>query len=234
MEAINPFADPEFKKDLLEKEGLGNSIAPGDECLDAELVEEFEPGEFKSIIDSAPTLPKAAKNMILDASALAKNQTDLKVKEMENSLNQVLSNYNKEYGLDLHLNLGDLSKSLVLVSDDKNRRVLELYLSKLYRSIKPILYLHLIQKLSLTIDWVLDPQRLFGNEGLSSADYFIVVEKLIQYIDQLSQLKNEIEITGDSLELKKLAEEDSEVDISDPESQRTVEEFIRLLRNEGS
>jgi hypothetical protein len=171
--------------------------------------------------------------MILDASAMSKGVQEQKVKEMENSLNQVLTNYNKEFGLDLHLNLADLSKSLVLVSDDKNRRILELYLSKIYKSIKPILYLHLIQKLSLTIDYVLDPQRLFGNEGLSSADYFIVVEKLIQYIDQLSQLRGEIEISGDSLELKKIAEEDTGVDLSDAESQKTVEEFMRLFRKEN-
>lgn len=225
MESINPFADPEFKKTLMEKEGL--SSGPND------VIEELEPEELKTIIQGAPVIPKAAKNMILDASAMSKGVQEQKVREMENSLNQVLSNYNKEFGLDLHLNLADLSKSLVLVSDDKNRRILELYLSKIYKSIKPILYLHLIQKLSLTIDYVLDPQRLFGNEGLSSADYFIVVEKLIQYIDQLSQLRGEIEISGDSLELKKIAEEDTGIDLSDAESQRTVEEFMRLFRKEN-
>lgn len=226
MESINPFADPEFKKTLMEKEGL--SSGPDD------VIEELEPEELKTIIQGAPVIPKAAKNMILDASAMSKGVQERKVKEMESSLNQVLSNYNKEFGLDLHLNLADLSKSLVLVSDDKNRRILELYLSKIYKSIKPILYLHLIQKLSLTIDYVLDPQRLFGNEGLSSADYFIVVEKLIQYIDQLSQLRDEIEISGDSLELKKIAEEDTGVDLSDAESQRTVEEFMQLFRKENT
>lgn len=225
MESINPFADPEFKKTLMEKEGL--SSGPND------VIEELEPEELKTIIQGAPVIPKAAKNMILDASAMSKGVQEQKVREMENSLNQVLSNYNKEFGLDLHLNLADLSKSLVLVSDDKNRRILELYLSKIYKSIKPILYLHLIQKLSLTIDYVLDPQRLFGNEGLSSADYFIVIEKLIQYIDQLSQLRDEIEISGDSLELKKIAEEDTGVDLSDAESQRTVEEFMQLFRKEN-
>lgn len=225
MESINPFADPEFKKTLMEKEGLSSGS-------NNDVIEELEPEELKTIIQGAPVIPKAAKNMILDASAMSKGVQEQKVREMENSLNQVLSNYNKEFGLDLHLNLADLSKSLVLVSDDKNRRILELYLSKIYKSIKPILYLHLIQKLSLTIDYVLDPQRLFGNEGLSSADYFIVVEKLIQYIDQLSQLRGEIEISGDSLELKKIAEEDTGIDLSDAESQRTVEEFMRLFRKE--
>jgi hypothetical protein len=225
MESINPFADPEFKKTLMEKEGLSSGSN--------DVIEELEPEELKTIIQGAPVIPKAAKNMILDASAMSKGVQEQKVKEMESSLNQVLSNYNKEFGLDLHLNLSDLSKSLVLVSDDKNRRILELYLSKIYKSIKPILYLHLIQKLSLTIDYVLDPQRLFGNEGLSSADYFIVVEKLIQYIDQLSQLRDEIEISGDSLELKKIAEEDTGIDLSDKESQRTVEEFMQLFRKEN-
>lgn len=226
MNAINPFSDPEFKKELMEKENLGKSVP---ECPEVIIPED---GDMKAIITGAPVLPKTAKNMILDASAIAKNQTEQKVREMENSLNLVLSNYNKEYGLDLHLNFSDLSQSLVLVSDDKSRRILELYVSKLYRSVKPILYIHLIQKLALTIDWVLDPQRLFGNEGLSSADYFIVVEKLIQYIDQLSQLKDEIEISGDSLELKELAESGEEIDLEDPESQETISRIMDLFRKD--
>lgn len=225
MDAINPFSDPSFKKELLKKEGK--------DIQEAEVEEVGRP-ELRAMISGAPVLPGTAKNLILDASAIAKNQTEKKVKEMENSLNQVLTNYNKEYGLDLHLNLSDLSQSLVLVSDDKSRRILELYVSKLYKSIKPILYIHLIQKLSLTIDWVLDPQRLFGNEGLSSADYFIVVEKLIQYIEQLSQLKDEIEISGDSLELKKLAEEDSEIDLGSPESKEVVDQFMKLFKKDDA
>ena len=71
MEAINPFADPEFKKQILAKEKKNASIVPDNEY---EVVEEDTDTkmDMKSLISGAPTLPKTAKNLILDASAIAK------------------------------------------------------------------------------------------------------------------------------------------------------------------
>ena len=80
MEAINPFSDPEFKKKLLEKEGFSSDS-------DYELLEDHQ--DLKSIISDAPILPKTAKNLILDASAIAKNEKEQKAKEMSLALNNI-------------------------------------------------------------------------------------------------------------------------------------------------
>lgn len=232
MEAINPFADPEFKKQILAKEKKNVKYSDPE---DYEIIES-EPetkSDLKSLISGAPNLPKAAKNLILDATALAKNEKEQKVKEMEMSLNQVLTKYNEDYGLSLHLNLGDLSKSLVDVADPKKRRVLELYVSELYSSVKPLLYLHLIQKLYLAMDYILSPERLFNSGDLTTADMFLVVEKLISYIDQISQLQSEVAVKGADLELRQLGEDMQDDGIDTEENREAVENFMRLFNKES-
>jgi hypothetical protein len=48
------------------------------------------------------------------------------------SLNQVMTKYNKEYGLDLNIDFSSMSRTLVAISDPKDRRTLELYLSEIF------------------------------------------------------------------------------------------------------
>lgn len=225
MEAINPFSDPEFKKKLLEKEGFSSDSDY------EELLEDHQ--DLKSIISDAPILPKIAKNLILDASAIAKNEKEQKAKEMSLALNNIFSRYNKEYGTDLQINFDSLSNTLINVSDPKSRHVLELYVSEVFKSFRPILILHLMQKLTLAIDYVLDPQRLFGQD-MTTQDIFIVVEKLLQYIDQLDSLRSDVEIKGSDLELKKLAEENTGVDFQSEEAQQAISDFWKLFNNDNN
>lgn len=213
MKSINPFDDPEFKKTIL-----------GDEVLGSEMAE---------IIDSVPTISDSASTLIVDASALAKTKNEQKAQEITLALNNVFSEYNKKYDLDLSIDFSSMSRTLVNVADPKKRHVLELYLSEVFKSIKPILVLHMIQKLALIIDTILDPNKLFNSE-LSTADMFLVVEKLLVYIDQLEEMKKDIVIPGADLELKKLAEEQGDSSIDSQINQEMVEEFMKLFRNEHS
>ena len=227
MESINPFSDPAFKKQLLEKSGkLEQDPDEYEELEDNDPV-----SDLKNIISSAPKLPKTAKNMILDASALAKNEKEKKALEMTSSLNEIFSKYNKEYNTDLNIDFSSLSRTLVNVSDPKSRHVLELYVSEVFKSLRPILILHMIQKLTLAIDYILSPEKLFGQE-MSTQDIFIVCEKLLQYIDQLEQIKDTVEIKGSDLELKKLADSKSTEIANDPESKKVIDDFWKLMRQD--
>lgn len=226
IEAVNPFNDPEFKKQIIKDQGGINSV-------EYEMIEE-EPVDFKSIISGTPVIPNEKKisNLIIDASALAKNEKEARAQEMTTALNTVFSNYNKQFGLDLNINLNSLSQTLINLSDSRQLRTLELFISKVFRSYRAILILHLIQKLTLAIDYVTDPQRMFGQD-LSTADVFIVVEKLIQYIDQLNELKGEVLVKGDDLELKKISEEISNsTDLDSEESKKTIQSFMDLFNKD--
>lgn len=227
MESFNPFANDEIKDLILSKEGKkGKADQDQYEILGADT------GDIKSIIAGQPLIPKTASNLILDASAIAKNEKEQKALEIRQSINDVMTSYNEKYGLNLEIDLNNLSRTLVNVADDKNRRVLELFLSKYFKSMRAILCLHLMSRLTLAIDYITAPERLFSGD-LSTADIFIVVEKLISYIDQLQELKKTMEISGEDVELKKIAEESlADNNLDTEESREVIDEFMKLFRSE--
>lgn len=234
MEAINPFSDPEFKKSILSKEGKKAKTTS-----DLDTYEIIQPDldtseNLKRIITSAPVLPKQAKNIILDASALALNEKETKAAEMNLALNDVFTQYNKTYGTDLQIDFSNLSNTLVNVADPKTRQTLELYVSEVFKSIRPVLLLHLISKLSIALDYVLDPKRMFDTNQLSIPDLFLIIEKLQLYIENLNGLMKTTTIENSDQILKKLSEEQNDEAMNSPESKKAVEEFMSLfMRDSG-
>lgn len=230
MNAVNPFSDPEFKKQLLEKEGK----AANSDDYEILQPEEDLSGEFKNIISSAPKIPhsKDIKNIIMDASAISANQKEQKALELTNKLNQVFTRYNKEYGIDLHVDFSSLSNTLVNVADPKSRHILELYVSEVFQSIRPILILNMISKLCLIVDRALDISNVFDSSQMTIQDLFIVIEKLLQYIEMLDNLRESVVIKGSDLELKKISEETGNQELASPEAQKTVQEFLKLFQRE--
>lgn len=212
MDSFNPFQDDRIKDLVLSK----------------------EKGDLNSVISNKPSLPQTAQNLLLDASAIAKNEREEKALEVRKAINDVFSSYNEQYGLDLEIDLNSMSKTLVNIADEKNRKILENYLSLYYKGIKPILVLHLLSRLTLAIDYITAPERLF-NSDLSTADIFIVIEKLMSYIQDLQEMKKEIEVNGDTLELRRIAEEsagEGESEFDNPESRTVIDDFIKLFQTE--
>lgn len=233
IEAIDPFADPEFKKLILAKEGRGsNNQEPVDKCEVLSEDSATDNQDLRSIISSAPSLPGSARNLILDASAIAKNEREEDVQKMQTALNQVFTDYNKKYGLSLELDLGDLSRSLVAVSNPEKRRMLQLYLSEVFSSLKPIIILHMLERLTVCIDYLLDPNRMFDQNSMSIPDIWVACQQIMNMMEQLNGMKDEIEIKGSDLELKKLAETHSDVDFESDESKDTIRSFMKLFNKE--
>ena len=233
MNAINPFSDPEFKKSILGKEG--KKAKTSSDFSDFEIIQpDSETSEdLRSMITSAPQLPKSAKNIILDASALSLSEKEAKAAEMNLALNDVFTQYNKTYGTDLQIDFSNLSNTLVNVSDPKTRQTLELYVSEVFKSIRPVLLLHLISRLSLIIEHVLDPKRMLDSNQLSIPDMFLITEKLMQYIDQLNDLYKTTTIENSDQILKKLSEEQNDEAMNSPESKKAVEEFMSLFMKDS-
>lgn len=229
----NPFNSPEFRKQLLEKEGIDID----NNSNDIELIESEEDDgggfDIKSMIKSAPQMPKSAKNLITDASVLAKNQKEAKALELKNSLNTVFTQYNEKYGTDLNIDFDNLSNTLVNVSSPEKRRILELYVSEVFRSIRPVLLLHVLQRLTIALDYALDPTRLLDTNQFSAADSVILVEKLIQFIGEIEDMIKEIEIPDSDKILRKLADEKNDVNFNDPENKQVITDFLNMLKNDS-
>jgi hypothetical protein len=223
IDSINPFNDPEFKQQILKQEGL-EIVKP-----DAEA----EEIDFKNIISSAPSIPGSAKNIILDASAIAKNEKEAMELQMNSALNNIFSNYNKTYGTNLQINFSNLSQTLIDVADPDKRKTLELYVSEVFKSIKPVLLLQLISKLSIALDYVLQPERMFDQNQLSIPDLFLVIEKLQSYITNLNDIIETSTIKDSDQILKKLSEEKGDAQLNSEESKAAVNNFLDLLKRDS-
>lgn len=224
MNAINPFDSEEFKKHILRSEGLEETMEEGR----VEVIDDPR-SSLNSMITSAPKIPSGVKNVIYDASTLAKEDKNAKSAELNLALTDVMSRYNQEYGLDLKIDFSSMANTMVACSDPEKRRVLELYLSEIFQSMRPILILRMISKLTIAIDYILDPQRMFGGE-LQLTDIWVSIEKILQYIQQLEQMKDDILIAGASSELRRKGDANtlSQSQLDSPEAQ----EFLKLFKKE--
>lgn len=227
----NPFNSPEFRKQLLEKEGI--DITNSNKSDVVELVESDDEFDVKSLIKSAPQMPKSAKNIITDASVLAKNQKEAKALEMASALNSVFTQYNEKYGTSLSIDFDNLSNTLVNVADPDKRRVLELYVSEVFKSIRPVLLLHVLQRLTIALDFALDPTRLLDTNQFSAADSVVLIEKLMDFIQQIDSMIKDIEIPDSDKILRKLADEKNDISFNDPENKQVINDFLTLLKNDS-
>lgn len=71
------------------------------------------------------------------------------------------------------------------------------------------------------------------SQDFSSADLFLVIEKLMQYIEQLNSLMETTTIKDSDQILKKLAEQKNNSTIDSPESKQAVDDFMALFRRDS-
>jgi hypothetical protein len=242
-DSVNPFDDPIFKKAVISKE-MGKDkdyelMLNGDDLDKVDDIEVIPPSDkpdstsFSDLLDSVPKIPKVAKNVIVDASAIAKNQKEEKEQEMMTALSNVFTKYNQQYDTNLQIDFSNLSKTLINVADPEKRHTLELYVSEVFKSLKPVLLLHLISRLSLAMDYVLKPERMFDQSQLSIPDLFLVIEKLQEYIVNLNEIIKTSTIDDSDQILKKLAENKENSVMDNPESKQTIQDFMSLFKTES-
>lgn len=226
LKSVNPFDNEEIKQQILRKEGRM-------EIEEAEVIEDTSPEALKNMITAAPTLPKSAKNIIMDANALSLSEKNQKNEELTKAIESVFTKYNEEYGLDLSIDIRNLSQAVIDVGDPKKRQILELYLSETFKSIKPILLLTLIQKLMILIDYTMRPEFLLDPNQFTSSDSILLVEKLISLSKDLSDMLDEVTVQDSDKLLKKLSEENNDSEIDSEDSKNMVRNFMDLFKKDN-
>jgi hypothetical protein len=238
----NPFASPDFKREVLKKKGLYKENGSQDSTDDYEVLEPEdpigkEPGRMitpSQQIKKSSKLPKDITTILNDATSLSIKDKTSKSKEINSALNKVFTEYNESYGLNLKLDLDNLANSLTLISDEKNKRILELYISETFGRVKSLIYLKLFNGLIMLTEHLMDPKTLLSNDELTMADKFVAVEKIIQYCDQLEKLQSGIVITGATTELAKLGESETTSDPQKMMQDQGVKDFLNsILRDSG-
>ena len=226
LKSVNPFDNEEIKQQILKKEGM---------IEEAEVLEDdnTSPESLKNMITAAPTLPKSAKNIIMDANALSLAEKEKENEELTQAIESVFTKYNEEYGLELSVDTRNLSQALVDVGDPKKRQILELYLSETFKSIKPILLLTLIQKLMILIDYTMRPEFLLDPNQFTNSDSILLIEKIVQFVSDLSEMMDEVTIKDSDKLLKKLSEENNDSDMDSEESKNMVRNFMDLFKKDS-
>lgn len=230
INSVNPFSgDDDLRKQILSREGRLDSGSNNIDFQD----QETQTQDLRSIITAAPKVPKSVSRVIQDASSLAATKRDEKSQELTVALSSMMTDLNKQYGLSLDgIDLNNFSHTLANITDPRKRRVLELYLSEISQSIRPVLYLHILQRLMLVIDQVLRPENLLSNEW-SSADKVLLIEKLIQEAQAVGDLVDSIKIEDSDKILEKLSAEENQSDLNSDENREIIQQFIEAFKKDN-
>lgn len=232
IQSVNPFSgDDDLRKQILSREGRLDS-GSSDSFIDFQD-QDTQTQDLRSIITAAPKVPKSVSRVIQDASSLAATKRDEKSQELTVALSSMMTDLNKQYGLSLDgIDLNNFSHTLANITDPRKRRVLELYLSEISQSIRPVLYLHILQRLMLVIDQVLRPENLLSNEW-SSADKVLLIEKLIQEAQAVGDLVDSIKIEDSDKILEKLSAEENQSDLNSDENREIIQQFIEAFKKDN-
>ncbi len=229
IQSFNPFSgDDDLRRQILEKEGRLGYQEPAEFQDPSDQTQ-----DLRRIITNTPSVPKSVSRVIQDASSLAATKRDEKSQELTLALSDMMTDLNKQYGLSLDgIDLNNFSHTLSNVADPRKRRVLELYLSEISQSIRPVLYLHILQRLMLVIDQVLRPENLLSNEW-SSADKVLLIEKLIQEAQAVGDLVDSIKIENSDKILEKISSETNQGDLNSEENREIVQQFLDMFKKEN-
>lgn len=89
----------------------------------------------------------------------------------------------------------------------------------------------MISKLTLALDVLLSPDKLLNPNELSLTDLFLATDQILNYIEKLENMKNEILIDQEDLNLKQIAEENN-LKYSDSDEQ-LVNDFMALFKKDN-
>ena len=87
--------------------------------------------------------------------------------------------------------------------------------------------------LTIALDFALDPNRLLDTNQFSAADSVVLIEKLMDFIQQIDSMIKDIEIPDSDKILKKLAEEKNDISFNDPGNRQMIDDFLTLLKNDS-
>ena len=77
-------------------------------------------------------------------------------------------------------------------------------------------------------------EMMFNKNEMSIPDIWVACQQIMNMMDQLNAMKDDIEIKGSDLELKKLAEENSDVDFENEDNKQAISDFMNLFNKEFS
>lgn len=194
-----------------------------DPQLKSKLNSHEPPFKFKTF-DSIDAEDLAGEMVSQSQRLLNKQENEVKVERINGTLQEIVSQLNTTYNLNLNIDFNNFNNTLKSIVDPTNKRVLELYVSEIFGRFRVTQYIKLIQAVALLSDEILKVENLLDPK-YSLEDRFGMTKQLFDFMLQLELIWTEIEVKSSALELKGIGNAKVDDMDTDPEVARILNEF---------
>lgn len=118
--------------------------------------------------------------------------------------NQLFTDLNTKYGLNVTLDFDSFSKSLSYVIEPNKKRALEYYLSEAYGRFRVVLYGQYLQAIALLSAQILDPAYLLS-DSMTYDQKLDTMQKLYEFMSTMNEIYKEVNIPDTEMKLEKLS-----------------------------
>lgn len=194
MEFVDPFkADTGKFKKLLDEDSKRNDpeyaeIIDTDEVLDRCTIKGLPPSAFDTVRRQTEKL----------------NANKAQKAQVAQMFNQLFTDLNTKYGLNVTLDFDSFSKSLSYVIEPTKKRALEYYLSEAYGRFRVVLYGQYLQAIALLSAQILDPAYLLS-DSMTYDQKLDTMQKLYEFMSTMNEIYKEVNIPDTEMKLEKLS-----------------------------
>jgi hypothetical protein len=127
-----------------------------------------------------------------------------KKKEVAAVFNNLFSDLNSKYGLEVSMNFDSFTGNLSYMIEPNNKRAAEYYLSEAYGSFRVALYGQFLQAIALLASQILDPQYLLS-ESMTYEQKLDTMDRLYQFMATMNEIYKEVNIPDTEMKLEKMS-----------------------------
>lgn len=174
------------------------------------------------------TLPPNTFRAVQDAqNRLAQDKE--KRDQVANMFNNLFSELNQKYGLNVQFDFDSFSNSIQYIIQPQNKRAMEMYLSEAYGRFRVVLYQRYLQAIALLSSQILDPAYILS-DSMTYADKLEIMKQLYEFMKTMNEIYEQVNIPDTELKLEKISEDNhsQSYDINDP---RASEFLGNLFKN---
>jgi hypothetical protein len=188
---------------------------------------------FSSIMegDTFKGLPSIVGETIKEANEM-KVSGVVDAEQIALVFSKLFEEFNKQYGLNIYLDVNSFSKSLAHISNPKNKKALELFISEVYSSTRAILYLKYLDAI-ITISEKLFSPGFISSNTVTPPDMFIMIEKIFGFMEKMNLVHSEVNIPDAELKLENLVNvSDATLTINSPGVRDFLERLSKSIQQE--
>lgn len=161
---------------------------------------------------------------------VADHADDGKKSEIAAAFNQLFTDLNQKYGLNVSLDFDSFSNSLEYMISPKNKEALEYYLSEAYGRFRVVLYGQYLQAIATLSAQILDPDYLLS-ESMSYDQKLDTMQRLYEFMSTMNDIYKEVNIPNAEMKLEKMSDDERpDYSINDPEVRKVLSALNQSLK----